>query len=132
MFQGVEHIGIAVKDAGEAVKLYETLFGVKVYKVEEVASEGVRTYFLQVGNVKIELLEATTPESPIAKFIERNGGGLHHVAFAVENIETELARLTEAGFQPLQTKPGADNKIICFLHPKSTAGVLTELCQEKS
>lgn len=132
MLKGVEHIGIAVADASAAQKTFEALFGTEVYKIEEVASEGVRTYFYQVGNVKLELLEATNPSSPIAKFIEKNGGkgGIHHIAFSVENLPHELKRLQAAGFSPLELKPGADNKLICFLHPKNTAGVLVELCQD--
>lgn len=128
----IEHLGIAVKDMAAANALYEKLLNTPCYKTEEVQSEGVRTSFFQNGNNKIELLEATTADSPIAKFIEKNGEGIHHVAFAVDDIVAEMKRLTDAGFILLNDTPkqGADNKLICFIHPKSTNGVLIELCQD--
>ncbi len=128
----IEHIGIAVKDIESANAIYEKLFGVPPYKEEEVESEGVKTSFFMNGPNKIELLEATNPESPIAKFIEKKGEGIHHIAFDVEDIEVEMERLQKEGFIILNEKPkkGADNKLVCFLHPKSTNGVLIELCQE--
>jgi len=129
----LEHIGIAVKNLEESNALFARLLGKPHYKVEEVASEGVRTSFFEVGGVKIELLEATRPDSPIAKFIEKRGEGIHHLAFEVEPIEDKMNELREQGFTLLADppKPGADNKEIVFLHPKSTRGVLVELCQEK-
>ncbi|MBS1503117.1 MAG: methylmalonyl-CoA epimerase [Bacteroidetes bacterium] len=129
----IEHIGIAVKDINAAGKLYEKLLNTSVYKIEEVASEAVKTAFLKSGPNKIELLEATSPDSPIAKFIEKKGEGIHHVAFDVENIEAEMQRLKAEGFLLLndEPKPGADNKLVCFIHPKSAGGVLIELCQER-
>ena len=128
----IEHIGIAVKDLKASNLLFEKLFGAPAYKEEEVASEGVKTSFFMNGPNKIELLEATNPDSPIAKFIEKKGEGIHHIAFEVADIEKEMDRLTSEGFQLLNTvpKPGADNKLVCFLHPKSTNSVLIELCQE--
>ena len=128
----IEHIGIAVKDLDAGNKLYEQLLGVPHYKVEEVASEGVRTSFFQIGPNKIELLEATHPESPIAKFIAKKGEGIHHIAFAVADIKEELARLEGAGFKLINKEPkrGADNKWVAFVHPKGTSGVLIELCQD--
>lgn len=128
----IEHIGIAVKSLEASNKLFAKLFGVAHYKTEGVASEGVMTSFFQVGPNKIELLEATTPDSPIAKFIEKKGEGIHHIAFDVTDIHAEMKRLSEEGFTLLNTEPkkGADNKLICFLHPKGTNGVLIELCQE--
>lgn len=129
----IEHIGIAVKNMEESNRLFSKLLGKEPYKIEEVASEGVRTSFFEIGGVKIELLEATRADSPIAKFIEKKGEGVHHLAFAVEDIEKSLAAKVEEGFSVINDKPkeGADNKIIAFLHPKSTNGVLVELCQEK-
>ena len=129
----VEHIGIAVKNMGNANALFEKLFNQAHYKVEEVESEGVSTSFFQLGETKIELLQASNPESPIAKFIEKRGEGIHHIAFEVEDIDAEMQRLQSEGFELIHTesKDGADNKKICFLHPKSTNGVLIELCQEK-
>ncbi len=129
--QKVEHIGIAVRDLSEANALYERLLGVAPYKEEVVASEGVRTSFFRIGPTKIELLEATTPDSPIARFLERRGPGVHHVAFEVADIRAEMARLRQAGFQLLSDEPrrGADGKWVCFVHPKSAGGVLVELCQ---
>ena len=131
--ENLEHIGIAVKSIEKSNALFSQLLGQPHYKIEEVASEGVRTSFFNVGGVKIELLEATTSDSPIAKFIEKKGEGIHHLAFAVNNIEQSILEYSEKGFSPLNTKPksGADNKLICFLHPKATNGVLIELCQEK-
>jgi methylmalonyl-CoA/ethylmalonyl-CoA epimerase len=129
----IEHIGIAVNNIDEAIKTYEKLLNTKCYKVEDVASEGVKTAFFTVGEAKIELLEATNPESPIAKFIQKRGVGMHHIAFDVTNISKEIDRLETEGFQLIQRSPknGADNKLIAFLHPKSTAGILVELCQER-
>jgi methylmalonyl-CoA/ethylmalonyl-CoA epimerase len=128
----IEHIGIAVKDLDASNKLFAKLFGVPHYKIEEVASEGVNTSFFQSGPNKIELLEATKPESPIAKFIDKKGEGIHHIAFAVTDIVGEIARLKEEGFVVLNETPkkGADNKLVAFLHPKTTNGVLIELCQD--
>ncbi len=128
----IEHIGIAVKDLEKSNQLFASLFGKKHYKVEEVLSEGVKTSFFKSGPNKIELLEATSPESPIAKFIAKKGEGIHHIAFAVDDIEAEIKRLKEEGFTVLNDVPkkGADNKLVAFLHPKSTNGVLIELCQE--
>jgi methylmalonyl-CoA/ethylmalonyl-CoA epimerase len=127
----LEHIGIAVKDLASANKLFARLLGREHYKIEEVASEGVRTSFFRIGDLKIELLEATTESSPIAKFIEKRGEGIHHLAFEVEDIRREMESCSKQDFTVLQEspKPGADNKLICFLHPKSTNGVLVELCQ---
>ncbi len=134
MLKKIEHLGIAVHSIEDSLKTFETLLGTNCYKVEEVVSEGVKTAFLQIGESKIELLEATNPDSPIAKFLEKKGGGIHHIAFDVENIEVEIERLTQEGFELIHKSPkeGADNKLIAFLHPKSTASVLVELCQEKS
>ncbi len=128
----IEHIGIAVKNLKDSNALFTKLMGVEPYKMEEVASEGVRTSFFKSGPNKVELLEATTAESPIAKFLEKKGEGIHHIAFAVEDIKKEMARLQEEGFVLLNEKPkkGADNKWVAFLHPKGTNGVLVELCQE--
>jgi len=129
----IEHIGIAVKNLEVSNKLFTQLFGKPPYKTEVVESEGVSTSFFLTGENKIELLEATNPESPIAKFIEKRGEGIHHIAFDVENIVEEMKRLESEGFVLLnkEPKPGADNKLVCFLHPKGTNGVLIELCQEK-
>lgn len=131
MFKKIEHIGIAVKNLNEANDLYAKLLGKKHYKIEEVASEGVNTSFFKTGFNKIELLEATNPNSPIAKFIEKRGEGIHHVAFEVKDIVKEMKRLEKEGFRLLNEVPkkGADNKLVCFVHPKSTHGVLVELCQ---
>jgi methylmalonyl-CoA/ethylmalonyl-CoA epimerase len=130
--QKIEHLGIAVKNLKSANEVFRKLLGNAHYKVEEVEREGVSTSFFTLGDSKIELLEATNPNSPIAKFIDKKGGGIHHVAIAVDNIEQEMARLKEEGFTLLSDQPlkGADNKLICFLHPKSTLGVLIELCQD--
>ena len=134
MVNKIEHLGIAVKNIEESAKMYELLLGKSSYKTEVVESEGVSTMFFQIGESKIELLEATNPESPIAKFIEKKGEGIHHIAYDVSNIEEEIKRLKAAGFQLIHQSPkaGADNKLIAFLHPKSTGGVLVELCQEKA
>jgi len=133
MLRKIEHLGIAVKNLGESIAMYETLLGTKCYKTEVVESEAVRTAFLQIGESKIELLEATDSTSPIAKFLEKRGAGFHHIAFDVENIDKELERLKNEGYQLIHevAKNGADNKRIAFLHPKSTEGLLVELCQEK-
>ncbi len=132
MMLKVEHIGIAVKDSTVSLKLFESLLGTPCYKIEEVESEGVKTFFYQTGDTKIELLEATREDSPIAKFIEKKGEGMHHIAFEVADIHAEMKRLQAEGFTLLNAEPkrGADNKMICFLHPKSSNGVLIELCQE--
>ena len=129
----VEHIGIAVNDLGNAIALFEKLFNQTHYKIEEVKSEGVSTSFFQLGETKIELLQATEPNSAISKFIDKRGEGIHHIAFEVEDIDLEMKRLQSEGFEliNIEAKDGADNKKICFLHPKSTNGVLIELCQEK-
>ena len=128
----IEHIGIAVNDLASASIIYEKLFGAPAYKQEEVASEGVKTAFFRLGPNKIELLEATNPESSIAKFIAKKGEGIHHIAFDVEDIMAEIDRLKKEGFVVLNEVPkkGADNKLVAFLHPNSTNGVLVELCQE--
>ena len=130
----IEHIGIAVKNIDESNVLFANLFGNPHYKTEEVESEGVKTSFFKVGENKIELLEATNNDSPIAKFIEKKGEGIHHIAFDVSDIEFEIKRLTDLGFRVLNEKPkqGADNKLVAFLHPKSTNGVLIELCQDRN
>lgn len=129
----IEHIGIAIKDAEVSVPLFNKLFHSTPYKTEVVESEQVKTIFYQVGPNKIELLEATSPDSTIAKFIEKKGEGMHHIAYDVTDIYAEMERLKAEGFQFIheQPKQGADNKLIAFLHPKSTNGVLIELCQEK-
>jgi len=129
----IEHIGIAVKDIKASNLLFEKLFGEPHYKTEAVASEGVKTSFFKVGDNKIELLEATNDDSPIAKFINKKGEGIHHIAFDVDDIELEIRRLQKEGFKVLNEIPkkGADNKLVAFLHPKSTNGVLIELCQER-
>ncbi len=132
MFKKIEHIGIAVKNANASVALFNSLFQSKPYKTEIVESEQVNTIFYQIGPNKIELLEATSAESTIAKFIDKKGEGIHHIAYEVEDIAVEMERLKKEGFQFIheQPKKGADNKLIAFLHPKSTNGVLIELCQE--
>jgi methylmalonyl-CoA/ethylmalonyl-CoA epimerase len=129
----IEHIGIAVKNLNDSNELFAKLFGEPHYKVEAVETEGVNTSFFQIGDTKIELLEATSADSAIARFIEKRGEGIHHIAFEVENIEAEMARLKNEGFTVLSDVPknGADNKRIVFLHPKSTNGVLVELCEER-
>lgn len=128
----IEHIGIAVKSLGDSNELFSKLFGKAPYKIEEVLSEGVKTSFFELKDSKIELLEATNEDSPIAKFIEKKGEGIHHIAFEVANITEEMSRLSSEGFKILNETPkkGADNKLVCFLHPKSSNGVLVELCQE--
>lgn len=134
MLRKIEHLGIAVKSIEESLRTFEVLLGTNCYKIEEVQSEGVKTAFLQIGESKIELLEATNPDSPIAKYLEKRGPGIHHIAFDVENIQHEIARLTKEGFTLIHQSPkdGADNKLIAFLHPKSTESILVELCQEKN
>ncbi len=128
----IEHIGIAVKNIETANKLFASLFGKPHYKIEEVISEGVKTSFFEVGPNKIELLEGTSSQSPISKFIAKKGEGIHHIAFLVDDIYAEIERLKKEGFTVLNETPkkGADNKKVAFLHPKSTNGVLIELCQE--
>lgn len=132
--QKAEHIGIAVKNLGISIPLFEKLLNSPCYKTELVESEKVNTAFFQKGETKIELLESTDPDGVIAKFIERKGEGLHHIAFEVTDIKNEMKRLQDEGFILLNKEPkqGADNKLVCFLHPKSTNGVLVELCQEMS
>ena len=129
----VEHIGIAVRSLDASIPLFEALLDTGCYKTEEVASEMVRTAFFQKGETKIELLESTDPGGVIARFIEAKGEGMHHIAFEVEDIESEIKRLSEKGFTVLHPapKPGADNKLVAFLHPKTTNGVLVELCMNK-
>ncbi len=129
----IEHIGIAVKDIKAANKLFSILLNSEVYKEEAVESEGVITSFIQMGESKIELLQASKPDSPIAKFIEKKGEGIHHIAFDVDDIDSEINRLSKEGYKLIHetAKDGADNKRIAFLHPKSTSGVLVELCQER-
>lgn len=128
----IEHLGIAVLKAENSIQIFNDLLGSAPYRTEEVESEGVKTVFYQLGESKIELLEATNPTSPIAKFIEKRGEGIHHIAFSVTNIYTEIERLKQLGYTPLTDKPkaGADNKLIIFMHPKQTNGVLIELCQD--
>ena len=132
MYIRVEHIGIAVKNINNANELFRKLFGSSHYKVEQVESEGVSTSFFKIGDNKVELLEATSADSPIARFIEKKGEGIHHIALEVDDIYKEMKRLQAEGFTVLSAEPkkGADNKLVCFLHPKSTNGVLIELCQE--
>lgn len=133
MIKKIEHIGIAVKDLSSSNALFEKLFGQAHYKIEAVESEGVATSFFQLGETKIELLQATTGSSAIAKFIEKKGEGIHHIAYEVDHLDAEIERLAAAGFEVIHApKDGADNKRIVFLHPRSTNGVLVELCQEKS
>jgi len=128
----IEHIGIAVKNIEESNKVFAKIFGKENYRLEIVESEGVVTSFFQVGENKIELVSATKLDSPIAKYLEKNREGMHHIAFDVEDIEKEMIRLKNEGVRILNEKPkqGADNKLICFLHPKDTNGVLIELCQQ--
>ena len=132
MLKKIEHIGIAVKNVKAANELFKKLFGKEAYKMEKVESEGVSTSFFMLGESKIELLEAQNENSAIAKFIEKRGEGIHHMAFEVDDIYAEIKRLQSEGFEILNPEPkkGADNKLICFLHPKTTNGVLVELCQE--
>ena len=132
MIEKIEHIGIAVKNLDEANKIYEQLLGTPPYKMETVDSEGVNTSFFKTGESKVELLKATKDESAIAKFIAKKGEGIHHIAFAVKDIHKEIKRLKEDGYNIINESPkkGADNKLVCFVHPKNTKGVLIELCQE--
>ena len=131
--ENVEHIGIAVKKLSDSIPLFEALLNTDCYKEELVESEAVKTAFFSVGTQKIELLESTDPDGIITRFIEKKGEGIHHIAFAVNDIESEIKRLVDRGFIVLNEKPrpGADNKLVCFLHPKNTNGVLIELCMEK-
>ena len=128
----IEHIGIAVKNIEESNKLFKTIFGKAIYKQEQVISEGVITSFFQIGDSKIELVAATDESSSICKYLHKNNEGMHHIAFEVEDILVEMKRITKAGIRILNEEPkrGADNKLVCFLHPKDTNGVLIELCQE--
>ena len=128
----IEHIGIAVKDLNSSIAIYQKLLNTDCYKTEQVASESVNTAFFKTGENKVELLQATAPDSAIAKFIEKKGEGIHHVAFLVDDILAEMERLHKEGFVLLSDSPkkGADNKMVCFVHPKDSSGVLIELCQE--
>lgn len=130
----IEHIGIAVKELDEAISYYEKLLGTKCYAIEEVKDQRVRTAFFKVGQTKIELLESTDPEGPVGKFIEKKGEGIHHIAFAVNGLEGALSEVKEAGIKLIDEEPrkGAEGLHIAFLHPKSTFGVLTELCEDKN
>jgi methylmalonyl-CoA/ethylmalonyl-CoA epimerase len=130
----IEHIGIAVSNLSESIRYYEDIMGLKCYKTEVVPDQKVRTAFFRCGETKIELLESTDPESPVAKFIEKRGEGIHHIAFAVNDIEKRLKEAESAGVKLIDSSPrkGADGLQIAFLHPKSTFGVLTELCEDKS
>ena len=134
MMRKIEHIGIAVKDLAASNQIFEDILGVAPYKQEEVQSEHVLTSFFQVGESKIELLQATSPDSAIAKYLEKNKEGIHHIAFDVEDILSEIDRLKAKGYTLIHESPkeGADNKIIAFMHPKSSNGVLVELCQDRS
>lgn len=130
----IEHLGIAVSNLKSAIPIWEALLNTTCYKTETVEREGVETAFFQIGESKVELLEGTRPDSAISKFVEKKGAGFHHVAFAVENILAESARLQKEGFEIIGDgvpKPGADNKLVLFLHPKSAGGMLVELCQER-
>lgn len=131
--QKIEHIGIAVKKLADSIPLFEKLLNSPCYKTEAVESELVNTAFFRQGDTKIELLESTSPDGVVARFIEKKGEGLHHIAFEVADIEMEMERLKKEGFVLLNEKPkeGADNKVVCFLHPKHTNGVLIELCMER-
>ena len=128
----LEHIGIAVKNMAKSNALFASLLGSEPYKSEDVAAEGVRTSFFRVGEVKIELLEALNDTSPIAKFLDKKGEGIHHMAFTVTDIAASIEHFRNKGFEIINDQPkrGADNKLVCFLHPRSTGGVLIELCQE--
>ena len=128
----IEHIGIAVSDIEKSNKVFEKIFGKENYKSEKVESEGVVTSFFQIGENKIELVESINPDSPISKYLQKNREGMHHIAFEVEDIEKEMERLKKEGIRLINDAPkkGADNKLICFLHPKDTNGILIELCQE--
>lgn len=130
----IEHIGIAVKDLDESISYYENVLGLKCYSIEEVKDQKVKTAFFKIGETKIELLESTDPEGPIGKFIEKKGEGVHHLAFAVNDIESSLKEVEEKGVRLIDQKPrkGAEGLAIAFLHPKSTGGVLTELCEDKN
>jgi methylmalonyl-CoA/ethylmalonyl-CoA epimerase len=130
----IEHIGIAVSNLEKAIEFYETVFGLECYKIEEVAEQKVRTAFLMIGQTKIELLESTDPEGPVGKFIEKKGEGIHHIAFAVENIEKQLTHAENSGIKLIDSNPrkGAEGLDIAFLHPKSTSGVLIEICENKN
>lgn len=130
----IEHIGIAVKDLKKAIELYENIFGLKCYSVEEVKEQKVKTAFFMIGQTKIELLESTDNEGPISKFIEKRGEGVHHIAFAVDNIEEKLSNLEKQDIQLIDKTPrkGAEGLHIAFIHPKSTMGVLTEICEDKN
>ena len=132
MIEKIEHIGIAVKNLDEANKIYEQLLGTAPYKMEMLDSEGVNTSFFKTGESKVELLKATKDESAIAKFIAKKGEGIHHIAFVVKDIHKEIKRLKKEGYTIINESPkkGADNKLVCFVHPKNTKGVLIELCQE--
>ena len=129
----IEHIGIAVSDLEKAIDLYENVFGLKCYKIEEIAEQKVRAAFFRIGQTKIELLEPTVPESPIGKFIEKKGEGIHHVAFAVKKIEEQLRKAESKGVRLIDVSPrkGAEGLDIAFLNPKSTSGVLIEICEDK-
>jgi methylmalonyl-CoA/ethylmalonyl-CoA epimerase len=131
MVKKIEHIGIAVKNLEQAIQTFEKLLGTKCYKIEEVEDQKVKTAFLKVGETKIELLEATSQDSPIAKFLEKRGEGIHHIAFEVQNLENKLLELRELNFQLIDEKPkiGAEEFLIAFVHPKSVNGVLIEFCQ---
>ncbi|PLW97400.1 MAG: methylmalonyl-CoA epimerase [Marinilabiliales bacterium] len=130
----IEHIGIAVNDLNEAIPYYENILGLKCYSVEEVKDQKVKTAFFKIGQTKLELLESTSPEGPIAKFIEKRGQGIHHIAFAVDGIENALSEAKEKGVSLIDQKPrkGAEGLDIAFLHPKSTFGVLTEFCEDNN
>ncbi len=129
----IEHIGIAVKDLDESIRFYEVVLGLKCYNIEEVTDQKVRTAFFKVGQIKVELLESTSDDGPVAKFIEKRGEGVHHIAFAVNNIDQALEHARKQGVQLIDQKPrkGAEGLDIAFLHPRSTHGVLTELCEDK-
>lgn len=130
----IEHIGIAVKNLEESIKYYEKVLGLECYNIEEVKDQKVKTAFFKVGEVKIELLESTDPEGPIGKYVEKKGEGIHHIAFAVDSIEDKLKHAEDNGIRLIDTTPrkGAEGLDIAFLHPKSTFGVLTELCEDKN
>jgi methylmalonyl-CoA/ethylmalonyl-CoA epimerase len=132
MIKKIEHIGIAVKDLSKSNELFSRLFGKAHYKVETVESESVSTSFFMLGETKVELLQASDPTSAIAKFIDKKGEGIHHIAYEVDDLQAEMSRLEKDGFELIskKAKKGADDKLICFLHPKSTNGVLVELCQD--
>lgn len=134
MIKKIEHIGIAVKNLDASIKIFEKLLGTQCYKIEEVEDQKVKTAFFKLGETKIELLEATSSDSPIAKFIDKKGEGIHHIAFETENLENKLKELKELNFQLIDEKPrlGAENFLIAFIHPKSVNGVLTEICQNQN